>query len=515
MASGGDIMPCNVNTGTLLLVKQSEGSAGEVGNIGYRANCICKYPQLVNQPVPFLSDCIIERACRKGGGTLKSKPGYGDWKNGLEPMTKIGGGVDDDLKRFTECVGCDKTRFKSSGTDYNGNPVCAPKMFSESYSNDDDEYSDYPDIKYLTVGESNALSPDFVSHFSNDAIQSNLKRVPDPCSFDAFTNKPYLNGECRLIASPGYKLDDKTKIMRVSNELEHRIYHCLSSSKNVITMTFSDDYLRNNKGKYGNACFTATPTENAVRYNVVNWFNRPRESPEINTTVPEIGSVVPIETMTPEAKLFLKADETSSDDRVESVDNEDGDLVPKCLTLYSAPIPDTAIQLPPILTYRLYREFRDNSVPYPGLCFYFFSFGTFRTRIPCKIYDLRYNDIVPCGYIGKDTESVNVPRRDSRLHPLKHITTFGEMEKYLSDGFQVCGHPAWYSAKPDERRFGWLINKNISGPQSGYEKFTGIILIDQNKYARTFWPSRRRRNEWKERTTYVTSLPAIRQFVEP
>lgn len=448
---------CNVNTGDAILIKKGKGDAA-----GLTFNCVCKYPNLVDQKIPFTSDCNVERGC--GGGKLVSKPGYGDWREGSVLMG-------DDLKNATTCVDCPVGTI--STTNQYGFPVCASTSVSLDF--DDSLYKkiitwhspvangplrkDVVSDQLLPISDTNAygspshaLEPSFVAQMAN-SIRNVGRVVPNPCAFDALTGKPFIRNECALASARGDSGEE---------DPDKRIYYCVSNLPDTIGIQLEDDYLRNNGGKWCNACTTvATGTDHeSVPRISFEWFNRPRQSPDVSVLPPIIGLEVNVDKLTEAIKSAL-------------VDIKGKNAFPentKTIRLYSAPVPDRATVLPYPIDSRFkslfYRASLDPTSMYPSICTYY-AVKNFK----CGLRGVRSSVPIPkCRILGAPIEHVTPYVPKEYYWDTDHIIPEEEYIRQLTTIFPVC--------RDDDGHFSFVPNVNATSANLQAQGFTGIYFFD-------------------------------------
>lgn len=242
---------CNTNTGRRYTIMYRGKVIGA---------CACKEPRIIDQTIPVFGDCDKANACI--GGKLSGP----DWFDEEIPV---------DLKRDFYCTDCPNDSVGDKDSD--GYPICRNKLFSErsSVQEYEDEF-----IKIITREDvllkidDPALDPDFVKKLPKNST----RKIPNPCTFDAFTGKRLNRNECYL----DFTVDSNGS----------RIYFCDTDSAGVATLSYADDYLRNNGGNYANACYsflTEKYDNNKIQW-ILEYFNLPGGGKE---RYPLIGTRIP------------------------------------------------------------------------------------------------------------------------------------------------------------------------------------------------------------------------------
>lgn len=165
--------------------------------------CKCRYPNLMTQRTVY-DDCAVPVGCT--GGRLDD-----DSRNGL---------VDPYLNGRCICQGDDLYPSYDSSV----GPICARKKISEL------ERILHPDVP--------ALPLDFMSEQFRALFVTRAPSLPDPCRLDVITG--------RVIA-------DENESCRASYDPTTDSVRCVDGTT-AKAITSDGDYLRNNHGRYNNAC---------------------------------------------------------------------------------------------------------------------------------------------------------------------------------------------------------------------------------------------------------------------
>ena len=227
-----------------------------------RVTCRCFWPSLFDQK-DIYSDCSIVRACNGTGALVHSKT--------RTPLDKMPLDEKIDIHEF-ECRTCGASNCALPGKDPDmGLPNCTPTPLGDRtdglclYENlvqggtdlinntipaESGRHTSAPVLAIKGV----FISEAFAKHFPNSSLPTAY--VPNPCAYDAFRGVSIQN-ECRLTLTPsgtGY---------------------CEPLSETVSTIVFDDDYLPNNGGRYSNACYKFTNSNENIDAYIVEYFVRP------------------------------------------------------------------------------------------------------------------------------------------------------------------------------------------------------------------------------------------------
>lgn len=304
---------CNPNTGDWLLMLATSRpddsleskSVSYVRNVvgGYNWICRCRYPNLMTNLSGVNSDCLRPVGCSPGKLDDRSSAGT------IDPYAE------------GRCV-CPASH--KSAYDETIGPVCSMKTVLEYEGGFSALYeamglaTDYP------------LLPDgFVSRqflqilYSGDTGNGERRRnyfLPDPCSIDILTGRPFAPDE------PGCKLSKRHLLPSVGDY----VVFCDSSDDRYAPVQTSSDYLLNNHGRFPNACMRisrrhlsrgierdATETENIVSADSESSAARPKSIVHVNGLYmlshfnglgrPDFGVLLPpCETKDDESVLLLR-----------------------------------------------------------------------------------------------------------------------------------------------------------------------------------------------------------------
>lgn len=228
---------CNPNTGDWLLMlttsrpddstdsKSSSSERNVVG--GYNWICRCRYPNLMTNLSGVNSDCLRPVGCSPGR---------------LDDRSSVGA-VDPYAEGRCVCPSSHRSAY-----DETVGPICTTRTVLEYEGGFSSLYeamglaTDYP-----------VLADGFVSRqflqilYSGDNGKGERRRnhfLPDPCSIDILTGRPFASDE------PGCKLAKRHLLPNVGDY----VVFCESSDARYAPVQTSSDYLLNNHGRFPNAC---------------------------------------------------------------------------------------------------------------------------------------------------------------------------------------------------------------------------------------------------------------------
>lgn len=458
---------CNVNTADAILTTVAVN--GESVWSGYALKCICKYPSLVTQLGGPNTDCDQQVACAGGRGKLVSRVGFSDWKVGDKYM----GG---DLKESTECTVCPPGTLP--GRDAYKKPTCLPSLIGDSF--DDAVYKTAlnatlaPNNGFEVVSRvlpvrdnaqfgtpEHAIDPAFVAQFSN-AVRSAGNVVPNPCSVDGLSGKPFTANECSLYSAPA--LDGNA-----SND--SRIYYCVPNVPGVVGIRYDDSNLRNNNNKYANGCARVINTtgkdDDGVNAYLFEWFNVNKTAANPSLLVPPIvGFNVNAESVSPEAVALLGG-------------SIDGDTA----SFYSAMVPDTAPVFPFPIDQKYAGMFstQDSSdTIFPSKCYYPYLFK----NVPCGLFGVRSSVTVPpCAQLGREIASATPFMAVDYFWNYNLMLDERQYAEKLSTVFSVC------KSYSDDPRFAFVPNYKLDTKNLIAQNFTSMFKFDVKKrLLSTRWP---------------------------
>lgn len=210
---------CNPNTGEWLLARLSV-----VGDTAYNWLCRCRYPNLMTNQTSLFSDCVRPVGCAPHGR--------------LDDHTIAGR-----VNPYTEGSCVCEAGYRSDRDPTIG-PVCVSKPIVTEEDLPQDVYRRYRlnlDATLAWPRDRDFLDPRVATVVGGNSTRQ--IELPNPCRYDAQTGRLLDEGiACKLISERDPDNDDQ------------RIAYCVSNSFDAIPVRSDRDYLRNNNGRYANAC---------------------------------------------------------------------------------------------------------------------------------------------------------------------------------------------------------------------------------------------------------------------
>lgn len=423
---------CNGKTSESILTVDEKGQT--------RIMCRCFWPSIITQDNIF-QDCRTCKTCEGDIGSLVHKATN-------VPILNTPSGTDINIFDF-KCSNCLEKDKEPGYNPDTGLPECIPKTFDSKINNIDDIYEDLVKIANVNpvfsteeanVRTTNAIflplnsvliDEEMAKLFTNESRK--VAKVPNPCAFDHF-NGSFLGGECVLTLSE-----------------KHNIAYCSPRSESVSTLVTTGDYLSNNKGRYANACYKFTTSDDNVHAYIVEYFVRDygsesrkekeaMASEEVEKAAAEKRKVEILKYKylpTPIVSLQLKMKYLTSymknylnlvDIRGNFKDNNkmDDDIL-----ITQAPIPDDAVSLPVPLDQVSMSEF-------------ILEYNDYGTILPAKCFmDIKCSSPIQSIYIPKCADVGNDTRSPSEANLLLLVNSKFTFDDLMFNSVVSCKYPEY------------------------------------------------------------------------